>query len=119
MMIYKRNYYYITRGWKRDWRTGECLEDAGLKVSRSKTEHLPPRNNDKKIKLQAQASEDKTELPTISALPGNNYYRQRTGFCKRIEKAWNRWRDLTGIFCDKRIPTKLRVLLYKTAIGQR
>ena len=34
----------------------------------------------------------------------------------RISKAWNRWRELRGV-CDKRIPAKLKVLIYKTAIG--
>ena len=35
---------------------------------------------------------------------------------RRIEKAWYRWRELTGVLCYKEIPTKLKVLLYKTAI---
>ena len=35
---------------------------------------------------------------------------------KRIEKAWNKWRELTDVLCDKKIPTHLKVLLYKTAI---
>ena len=34
----------------------------------------------------------------------------------RISKAWNRWRELTGVLCDKKIPVKLKVLIYKTAI---
>lgn len=28
----------------------------------------------------------------------------------------NRWRELAGALCDKKMPTKLNVLLYKTAI---
>lgn len=40
-------------GWKRDWRTERgCLESAGSKVSGSKTEHLPPPNDDKGTKLK-------------------------------------------------------------------
>ena len=35
---------------------------------------------------------------------------------KRIEKAWNKWRELTNVLCDKKIPTHLKVLLYKSAI---
>ena len=30
--------------------------------------------------------------------------------------AWDRWRDLSGVMCDKKVPTKLKVLLYKTLI---
>ena len=40
----------------------------------------------------------------------------RKEVAKRIEKAWNRWRELTGVLCDKKIPTHLKVLLYETAI---
>jgi hypothetical protein len=35
---------------------------------------------------------------------------------KRKECAWNWWRELAGILCDRKIPTILKVLLYKTAI---
>ena len=35
---------------------------------------------------------------------------------RRIEQAWNKWRELMGVLCYKEIPTKLKVLLYKTAI---
>ena len=35
---------------------------------------------------------------------------------KRVGVAWDRWRDLTGVLCSKKIPTKLKDLLYKTAI---
>ena len=34
----------------------------------------------------------------------------------RISKAWNKWRELTGVLYDKKMPTKLKVLMYKTAI---
>ena len=34
----------------------------------------------------------------------------RKEVAKRIEKAWNRWRELTDVLCDKKIPTKLKVL---------
>ena len=35
---------------------------------------------------------------------------------RRIGVAWDRWRDLSGVMCDKKVPTKLKVLLYKTSI---
>ena len=31
---------------------------------------------------------------------------------------WDRWRDFTGVLCDKKVPTKLKVLHYKTSIKQ-
>ena len=102
-----------------NWRG--CLEDAGLKVSRAKTEHLPPPGNMERINMEKYGGGDKTELPTTKAFKYLGTTIDQEGGCgmeisKRIEKAWNRWRELTGVLCDKKIPTKLKVLLYKTAI---
>ena len=35
---------------------------------------------------------------------------------RRIGVAWDRWRDLSGVVCDKKVPAKLKILLYKTSI---
>jgi hypothetical protein len=101
------------------WR--ECLEGAGLKISRSKTEHLPPSNNSESIRLKLYDSNDNTGLPKTAAFKYLGTTIDQEGGCgmeiaKRIEKAWNRWRELTGVLCDKKIPRKLKILLYKTAI---
>ena len=34
---------------------------------------------------------------------------------RSVEKAWNRWGELTGVLYDKKIASKLKVLLHKTA----
>ena len=31
-------------------------------------------------------------------------------------KAWLKWRDLTGVICDKKVPTKIKLLIYQTLI---
>jgi hypothetical protein len=101
-----------------NWR--RHLEDAGLKVSRSKTEYLPLVNNIERIQMKVYESDDKTELPIATSFKYLGTNKDQEGGCskevaKRIECAWNRWRELTGILCDRKIPTKLKVLLYKTA----
>jgi hypothetical protein len=111
----------LRKRWKRGLRPGEnTWKMGGLKVSRTKREHLPPVNNIERIQMKAYESEDKTELPIATSFKylGTNIDQ---GGCskevaKRIEYAWNRWRELAGILCDRKIPTKLKVLLYKTAI---
>ena len=34
----------------------------------------------------------------------------------RVAKAWSKWRELSGVICDKKIPTKLKLLIYQTVI---
>ena len=34
----------------------------------------------------------------------------------RISAGWLKWRQASGIFCDKRVPQKLKSKFYRTAI---
>ena len=34
----------------------------------------------------------------------------------RVKIAWAKWRETTGVMCDRNIPTKLKDKVYKTAI---
>ena len=37
--------------------------------------------------------------------------------CKnRVRLAWNKWRQVTGVICDKKVPVKLKHKIYKTVI---
>ena len=83
----------LGQGWKRDRRTrGGCLEDAGLTVSRSKTEHnMPPAGNLQKIENEYD-QDGSTDLPQVSTLKyrGTTIDREGGGgieIAKRIEKA--------------------------------
>ena len=64
--------------------------------------------------------EGSTDLPqgVNIEIPGNHcdHNRTRGRMRKRIEKAWIRWRELTGVLCNQKIPTKFNFLLYKTAM---
>ena len=101
------------------WR--KHLEDAGLKLSRTKTEYMPPTGATRKIKLKNYNQHDHSELPETTAFKYLGTMIDQDGGCgaeiaRRIGVAWDRWRDLTGVLCDKKVPTKLKVLLYKTSI---
>ena len=37
--------------------------------------------------------------------------------CKnRVRLSWNKWRETTGVICDKKVPVKLKVKIYQTVI---
>ena len=36
--------------------------------------------------------------------------------CHRIKAGWMKWRQASGILCDKRVPQKLKSKFYKTVI---
>ena len=46
---------------------------------------------------------------------------EATGGCgadvdNKVRSAWNSWRGLSGVICDKKVPVKLKNKLYKTVI---
>jgi len=97
------------------------MESAGLKLSRTKTKYLPPIRTTSKVRLKSYDQEDLCELPETSNFKYlGTLIEQEGGYgaevARRIGVAWDRWRDLSGVMCDKKVPTKLKVLLYKTSI---
>ena len=34
----------------------------------------------------------------------------------RVAKAWSKWRELSGVICDKKVATKLKLMIYQTVI---
>jgi hypothetical protein len=102
-----------------DWR--RRLEEVGLKVSRSKTEHLPPAGNTDNIRMKEYNSSVYADLPKCTSFKYLGTTIHQEGGCHtevelRISKAWAKWRELTGVLCDKKVPKKLKVLIYKTVI---
>ena len=90
-------------------------------MSRAKTEHLPPPGRHENIKLKEYSTLEYAELPQRTCFKYLGSTIHKEGGCSkevelRISKAWNKWRELTGILCDKKIPSKLKALVYKTAI---
>jgi len=97
------------------------LEDAGLKVSQKKTEHLPSKESTTRVRMKRYDQGDYTELPTTNKLKYLGTVIDKDGGCeaevtRRISAACDRWRDLSGVLCDKKVPKQLKVLLYKTII---
>ena len=101
------------------WR--EVMESAGLKLSRLKTEYLPPVGEFGDITMKEYNSSERAKLPKCEQFKYLGTTIQQDGGCQkevklRISKAWNKWRELTGVLCDRKMPSKLKTLIYKTAI---
>ena len=96
------------------WR--RAIENKGLRVSRSKTEYLPPSScHDSKVKLGEEEIKNVTTFKYLGSIfdaEGGS-----TTDCKnRVRLAWNKWREITGVICDKKVPIKLKHKIYKTVI---
>ena len=82
------------------WR--RAIENKGLRVSRSKTEYLPPSScHDSKVKLGEEEIKNVTTFKYLGSMfdaEGGS-----TTDCKnRVRLAWNKWREITGVICDKK-----------------
>ena len=101
------------------WR--ECMEHNGLKVSRAKTEHLQTTEETDPVGMKSYMETEIVNLPTVQSFKylGSTIDR-RGGASKdvenRVAKAWSKWRELSGVICDKKVPTKLKILIYQTVI---
>lgn len=101
-----------------EWR--KILEENGLRISRKKTEymHLPfkdPPNPAPKIMLQGE------ELPRCEKFKYLGLVVSSDGQCtddvnSRIQTGWLKFRSLTGVLCDRKMPIKVKGNVYKTMV---
>ncbi|KAI5738368.1 hypothetical protein M8J77_006061 [Diaphorina citri] len=101
-----------------DWKI--ALEDNGLKISRKKTEYMflpfvdassPPPD----ILLDGEI------LPKCEKFRYLGFMIDKEGTCKsdvlnRIQIAWNKFRSMTGVLCDRKMPVKLKGKIYKSVV---
>ena len=95
------------------WRA--VIENKGLRISRSKTKYLVPSHQQGVVKLEGEP------LPSVNSFKYLGSVIYGSGGCGkdvdgRIKVAWSRWRDLSGVIYDKKVPMKLKSKLYKTVV---
>ena len=103
--------------WRKALEDGrKALEDAGLKISRSKTEAMRMGTESEEKVMMAGG-----ELPDAVLFKYLGSMITITADCEkdvesRIGKAWNKWKSLTGVMCDKKMPAWLKGKVYKVMI---
>lgn len=99
----------------------EALENNGLKISRKKTEHMScifdGSTNPNNIKISIRNS----SLPTVTQFKYLGSILTSDGkidndVIHRTTTGWYKWRQLTGVMCDRKMPLKVKGQMYKTAI---
>ena len=97
----------------------ECLERGGLRVNIRKTEvMLSSREGREDLHVM---SGDRGELKQATSFKYLGSVISEEGGCdlevrQRIKAAWAKWRQVSGVILDKKIPLKLRIKVYKTVI---
>ena len=88
------------------WR--DALKKRGMKISRAKTEYLSLNGREEdKISMQGVDDKKADDFKYLGSTVQND------GGCdrevrKRIQAGWNRWRKVTGIQCDRKLPPKVK-----------
>ena len=92
------------------------MDNGGLKLNVAKTEYLACCSTDpSSISIgaeNAQHVESFKYLGSVLHESGGIDHDVKA----RISAVWAKWRDLTGVLCDRRMPLKLKGLVYKSVI---
>lgn len=94
----------------------ERLEQYGLRMNTSKTEYL-----ECGPQTPGEIDLDGTTLPRATEFKylGDRISADGDSLCaakSRIDAAWLRWRQCSGILCDNRMPNKLKSKIYRTVV---
>ena len=89
----------------------------GLKISRTKREYLPSPTND----TESTVNSVDAELPTVtsfkylgsmSTIEGGS----QADVNNMIRIGWMKWKEVSGVMCDRKMPVKLKAKVYTTII---
>uniref|UniRef100_A0A8I6YD54 Reverse transcriptase domain-containing protein n=1 Tax=Hordeum vulgare subsp. vulgare TaxID=112509 RepID=A0A8I6YD54_HORVV len=96
------------------------LESKGFRLSRTKTEYMrccfsATRHEDGEVSFGGQVVPERDTFRYLgSMLQKDGDIDEDVGH--RIKAGWMKWRQASGVLCDKRVPRKLKGRFYRTAI---
>lgn len=97
----------------------ERLENGGLKVNAGKTEVMV---SSKQGGEQIQVVDRRgVELKQVDGFKYLGSVIKEEGGCEievreRVRAGWAKWREVSGVVCDRRMPRKLKIKIYETVI---
>ena len=105
----------LQRKWLQ-WQRG--MASQGLKVNTGKTEVMVSSRQERQVNI---IDESGTSLKQVHAFKYLGMVLSEGGGSEeavkaRVSVAWNKWRELSGVLSDRRIPRKLKVKIYTTVI---
>ena len=88
-----------------------------MKVSRSKTKYLCINggNDNETVKMED------TKVPRVKEFKYLGLTVQESGSCERevkktVQAGWNGWKKVLGVFCDKRLPARVKGKVYSSVV---
>ena len=96
-----------------------CLERHGLRVNAGKTEVLVcSKDGEAEVTVKDVRN---TALKQVKTFKYLGSVIQEKGGCQeevkaRVKAAWLKWRETKGVVCDRRIPRRVKIKIYKTVI---
>jgi len=99
----------------------ERLEKYGLKVSRLKTVYMVAKFSKENRDVQEEVAIGRSPLKTVTSFRYLGSLIQESGSVEeeiqsRATAAWSKWREVSGVVCDKKMPLRLKSKVYKTVI---
>ncbi|XP_063388472.1 uncharacterized protein LOC134674029 [Cydia fagiglandana] len=96
-----------------------ALERAGLRVSKEKTEYMhcnfSNTNNSASIFLQNHVLKKVSHFKYLGSIICDDGSIDMD-VNHRINTGWMKWRELTGVLCDSRMPVRIKGKVYKAAV---
>ena len=97
------------------WRV--VFDRHGLKIRRTKTEYLPSTTNDTETTIKIVDA----GLPTVTSFKylGSMFTSEggsQADVNNGIIFGWMKWKEVSGVMCDRKMPVKLKANVFKTII---